>query len=465
MFRKLIGNKQFYGMVLKIAIPIIIQMAITNFVSLLDNIMVGQVGTDQMTGVAVVNQLLFVFNVCIFGGVSGAGIFGSQFYGSGNEDGLRYVLRFKMIICSAIAIAAMALLILFPDFLIELFLTDTGEGDAEATLMYGRQYLEVMLWGLVPFAIKEAYASSLKETEETVLPMKASTVAVLVNLGLNTLLIFGLCGFPKLGVVGAAIATVISRYVEFAIVVISCHRGKRAFFRGVYKSLYIPKWLMTQIIYKGAPLLLNEAMWSAGIVAMNQCYSQRGLNVVAAINITSTIANLFNVVYLSMGSSISVIVGKELGAGRLKEAKSTAVKMIAFSVVCCVITGSMMAACSYGFAGIYKTSDSIKELAVIFICICAALTPFDALNNAAYFTLRSGGKTFITFLFDSVYLWVISIPIATVLVKYTDWDIVPLYAFCQSLNLLKSVIGVILVKKGIWIQNVVSEKEDQTFLL
>ena len=458
MFKNLIGDKKFYGMVLKIAIPIIIQMAITNFVGLLDNIMVGQVGTEQMTGVAVVNQLLFVFNICIFGGVSGAGIFGAQFYGSGNEDGLRYVLRFKMIICVAITLIALALLLLFPDFLIKLFLTDSGEGDVAATLMYGKQYLTVMLWGLAPFAIKEAYASSLKETEETVLPMKAGTVAVAVNLVLNALLIFGLLGFPKLGVVGAALATVISRYIEFAIVIISCHRGKRAFFKGVYKSMYIPKWLIKQIIYKGAPLLLNETMWSAGIVAMNQCYSQRGLGVVAAINITSTIANLFNVVYLSMGSSISVIVGKELGAGRLKEAKSTATKMIAFSVMCCMLTGGLMALCSSGFAGIYKTSDSIKELAVIFICICAVLTPFDALNNAAYFTLRSGGKTFITFLFDSVFLWVISIPVATVLVNFTDWNIIPLYAFCQSLNLIKSVIGVILVKKGIWIQNVVAEK-------
>lgn len=459
MLKKLIGNKEFYGMVLRIAIPIIIQMAITNFVGLLDNIMVGQVGTEQMTGVAVVNQLLFVFNICIFGGVSGAGIFGAQFYGSGNEDGLRYVLRFKMIICIAITVIALALLMLFPDFLINLFLTDSGEGDVEATLMYGRQYLTVMLFGLAPFAIKEAYASSLKETEETVLPMKASTVAVVVNFILNALLIFGLCGFPKLGVVGAAIATVISRYVEFAIVIISCHRGKRAFFKGVYKSLYIPKWLIKQIVYKGAPLLLNETLWSAGVVAMNQCYSQRGMGVVAAINITSTIANLFNVVYLSMGSSISVIVGKELGAGRLKEAKSTATKMIAFSVACCIVTGGLMALCSSGFASIYKTSDSIKELAVIFICICAVLTPVEALNNAAYFTLRSGGKTFITFLFDSVFLWVISIPVATVLVKFTDLDIIPLYAFCQSLNMIKSVIGIILVKKGIWIQNVVTGNE------
>ncbi len=459
MFNKFIGDKKFYGMVLKIAIPIIIQMAITNFVGLLDNIMVGQIGTEQMTGVAVVNQLLFVFNICIFGGVSGAGIFGAQFYGNGNEDGLRYVLRFKMIICSVISLVAIALLLLFPDYLINLFLTDSGEGDVHATLMYGRQYLIVMLWGLIPFAVKEAYSSSLKETEETVLPMIASSIAVFVNLVLNALLIFGLCGFPKLGVVGAALATVISRYVEFAVVFISCHRGKRAFFKGIYKGFYIPGWLIKQIILKGAPLIVNETMWSAGIVAMNQCYSQRGMGVVAAINITSTIANLFNVVYLSMGSSISVIVGKELGAGHLKEAKSTATKMIAFSVMCCILTGSLMALCSFGFADIYKTTDGIKELAVIFICICAALTPVEALNNASYFTLRSGGKTFITFLFDSVFLWVISIPVATFLVKFTDLNIIPLYAFCQSLNLIKSVIGVILVKKGVWIQNVVIDRE------
>ena len=457
MLKKYIGDKDFYGMVLKIAIPIIIQMAITNFVSLMDNIMVGQIGTEQMTGVAVVNQLLFVFNICIFGGVSGAGIFGAQFYGKGDQEGLRHVLRFKIIICSAISVITIALLLVFPDFLIGLFLTDDGEGDVVATLGYGRQYLSVMMIGLVPFAMKEAYASSLKETGETVTPMKASAIAVAVNFMLNAVLIFGLLGFPKLGVVGAAIATVVSRYIEFFIVVISCHCRKNSFFKGVYKSFYIPGALVKQIIYKGTPLLLNETMWSAGIVAMNQCYSQRGLNVVAAINITSTIANLFNVVYLSMGSSISIVVGKELGAGRMKEARVTASRMIAFSVMCCLVTGGLMALCSGGFASIYKTSEGIKDLAVIFICICAALTPFDALNNAAYFTLRSGGKTFITFLFDSVFMWVISIPVATFMVKCTDFGIVPVYALCQSLNLIKSVIGVILVKKGIWIHNVISD--------
>ena len=213
--RKFIGDKAFYHALLVLIVPMIIQQGITNFVSLLDNIMVGRLGTESMSGVAIVNQLLFVFNLSIFGGLAGASIFGAQFYGKGDHQGVRYAFRFKLMYGALITILATGVLVLFHQPLISLFLTDTGSGgDLALTLSEARQYLKVMLVGLIPFALSQSYSSSLRETGETKAPMVASVIAIFVNLILNYVLIFGRFGAPRLVVVGAAVATVIARYIE-----------------------------------------------------------------------------------------------------------------------------------------------------------------------------------------------------------------------------------------------------------
>ena len=210
--KRLIGNRDFYKMVLLVAVPIMIQNGITNFVSLLDNIMVGRVGTEQMSGVAIVNQLIFVFNISIFGGISGPGIFGAQYFGCGDHKGLRNTLRLKLVIAFIVCVIGLGILLGFGDQLIKLYLHEGGDaGDVTRTLAYGKQYLWVILLEIVPFAIVQCYASTLRETGETMLPMKAGLAAVAVNLIGNYLLIFGKFGFPQLGVQGAAIATVLSQ--------------------------------------------------------------------------------------------------------------------------------------------------------------------------------------------------------------------------------------------------------------
>lgn len=457
--RKLIGDKNFYKMVLAVAVPIMVQNGITNFVGLLDNIMVGRIGTEQMSGIAIVNQLLMVFNISIFGAISGAGIFGAQFYGCGDHKGVRHTFRFKIYICFLLLLLGAGIFIGFGKELILLYLHGEGNMEAlDAALHYGRQYLGVMLFGLLPFGVEQIYTSTLRECGETMLPMKAGIAAVLVNLVLNYLLIFGSLGFPKMGVVGAAVATVISRYVQAAVVIIWTHRhtGRMPFIVGAYRSYRIPAQLSGNILLKGTPLMVNEILWSAGMAVMMQCYSLRGLEAVAALNISTTISNVFNVVFLAMGNAISIIVGQLLGAGKMQEARDTDTKLITFSVSSCLVIGGVLAVCSPLFPMMYNTSHEVKMLAADFIRIAALCMPLAAFMHASYFTLRSGGKTVITFLFDSVFLWCVNIPVAYVLSRYTGLNIVPLYLFCQLIDIIKCVIGFVLVKKGVWIHNIVA---------
>ncbi|MCI8873219.1 MAG: MATE family efflux transporter [Lachnospiraceae bacterium] len=458
-WRKYIGDKAFYKMVLMIVIPVIIQNGITNFVNLLDNIMVGQVGTEQMSGVAIVNQFMNVFNICIFGGVSSAGIFTAQYYGQGSQEGVRNTFRFKFMVCILMTVAAVVLFLTSGESLITLYLHEGAEsGDIVKTLEYGKKYLAVIIFGILPYAISQTYASTLRETGETVLPMKAGIIAVLVNLVGNYLLIFGKFGAPALGAVGAAIATDIARVVECLILIFWTygHRRDHPFIEGAYRTLKIPGDLTANIVKKGIPIMLNEIAWSTGQAFLLQCYSVRGLSVVAALNISSTVSNLFNVVFLSTGGAIAIIVGQLLGAGKMEEARDTDRKLLFFTVSTCLVCGSLLAAISPFFPLIYNTSGEVQSYAARFILIAAGCMPLYAFMHGCYFTLRSGGKTWITVLFDSVYVWVVDIPLAYVLAHFTGLPIVLVYLSCQLIETLKCILGYILVKKGIWLQNIVS---------
>lgn len=454
------GDKAFYKMALTVAVPIMIQNGITNFVGLLDNIMVGRIGTEQMSGIAIVNQLLLVFNLAVFGAISGVGIFGAQFFGCGDHKGVRQTFRFKLYLCAGIVLLGILMLLAGGEQLIMLYLHGEDNGAAlQATLGYGKQYLWVMLVGLAPFTVEEVYASTLRECGETRVPMVAGAVAVLVNLALNYLLIFGKFGFPELGVVGAAIATVISRYVQMIIVIAwtHTHTVRMPFIMGAYGKVPIPDQLAWNIVKKGTPLLCNEILWAAGMAMLNQCYSLRGLEAVAALNISSTISNLFNVVFMAMGSCISIIVGQQLGAGKMEEARDTDRKLIVFSVLSCFLFGGLLVLLAPLFPRLYNTSDQVKVLAVWLLRIAAGCMPLYAFVHASYFTLRSGGKTIITFFFDSVFLWCVSIPLAYVLSRFTGLPMAPLYLCCQLIDIIKCAIGFVLVKKGVWLNNIVSD--------
>lgn len=450
---KFIGTKEFYRSVLAIVIPMIIQNGISNFVNLLDNIMVGALGTEAMSGVSIVNQFTFVFMLLVFGAVSAAGIFTAQYHGKGDVESVRHTFRAKFIINTIVGILGVVIFLIFQDQFINMFLHESDStGDLALTLQSGKDYLKWILIGLIPFAISQVYASTLRETGNTVVPMAASISAVLTNLVFNALLIFGLLGLPALGVAGAAIATTISRFVELAILAIYTHtnEAKCPFIKGAFKSLYIPKELMGKIAVKGLPIMANEFFWSLSITIRNQCYATRGLDVVAAVNIAFTIINLMNVVFLSLGSSISIIVGNRLGAGKIEEAKDAAYKMLAFSVFGATCMGILQVAISPIFPLIYNTTDTVRGLATFVIIASACASPFNAFAHASYFTLRSGGRVIETLLFDSVYAWVAVIPTAFLLSRLTDWSFPAIFISVVVVEALKCIMGVILVKKEHW---------------
>ena len=456
---RFIGSRAFYGKLFSIMLPILVQSVITNFVNLLDNVMVGQVGTEPMSGVAIVNQLLFVFNLCIFGGLAGAGIFTAQYYGSGDHKGVAESFRAKLYIALGAVLVFEGVFLFGGETLIRQFIHEGQEAlDMAATLRYAKGYLGIMLIQIPPFALQMAYTTTLRETGETVLPMKAGIAAVLVNLVLNYILIFGKLGAPALGVEGAAIATVIARFVECGIIVIWTHRHRERnrFLAWAYSGFAIPPKLLRAIAITGLPLLINELLWSSGQTILNQCYSLRGLEVVSAVNISSTVSNLFFTSFLAMGNATAIIVGQLLGAGELERAVDEDRKLIAFAVTLCACVGVVMALIAPIVPRIYNTSDHVRGLASQLLLVVAATMPFHAFANCCYFTLRSGGRAAITFLFDSGYLWALELPFAFFLSRATNMPILPMYIAVQAVECAKCILGFIFVKRRVWVRDLVN---------
>ena len=461
--KKFIGTRAFYASVLALLVPMIVQQGITQFVNLLDNVMVGRLGTTPMSGVAIVNQIVFIFNLTIFGGLSGASIFGAQFFGKGDQEGVRDTLRFRLVFSVAVTALGILVFLLFGRELFSLYLNEEASSPEEiaATLGYAEEYIAIMLFGLLPFAINQCFSSTLRDVGETFSPMVASVIAICVNLTGNYLLIYGSFGFPKMGVAGAALATVIARYAEMGYLLLRTyvHRRQFPFLRGLFRDFRVPLGLVKRIAVTGTPLLLNETFWSIGTAMVNMCYSSRGLEAVAATNINSTVWNLFAIVMSAMGNAIGILSGQLLGAGDIQGAKDTVRKLLFFSVTVNALIGLLIVGVSPFIPYIYNTEAAVRQTATHLLMISGAFLPLSAYTQGTYFTIRSGGMTFITFLFDCVYTWAVCLPIAFCLCTFTGLPVVWVFFCVSAADIIKAVIGAVMLHSGIWARNVVSEGE------
>ena len=457
--RSLIGDRKFYSMVLAIAVPMIIQNGLTNFVSLLDNVMIGGVGTNAISGVAIANQLIFVFWLLMFGATCGVGIFTAQFFGKGDTQGVRDTFRFKLIANTVLAVAAGIIYYLMAPTMVSWFLEGDGTPeDAAETLEIGVTYINIIIASLVPIGLSYAYAGTLRDTGNTRVPMVATIIAIFVNLIGNAILIYGLFGLPAMGASGAAVATVVSRYVELLVLMIytGSHSSANPFIIGAFRSFRIPLNLVSQFILKSLPLMANETLWAFGMTVLNQCYSYRSLNAVAAVNIESTLWNLLTVAFVATGECIGIVVGQKLGAGEIETAKDYARKMRALTVFFAAVCGVIMMILSPFFPLAYKTTDEVRSLATILIFISGIVMPLMAFTHASYFIIRSGGNTLITFIFDCGYTWVIVVPLAYCLSRYTSASVPVMMFSVQWAELIKCAVGEYMVRSGIWAKNIVN---------
>lgn len=455
--KQFIGDKKFYKHLFTVALPIVAQQLITASVQLVDNVMVGSLEESAIVSVSTVNQLYFVMMLITFGAMGGAGIFSAQYYGSKDYDKLKQTFRFKLSTGLVVFVLSLLVFTLFGRPLIGLFT------DVPNTIENAMDYLSIIRFGILPWVLTIAISNTFRDMGITKPLMFISIVAILTNTILNALLIFGLFGFPELGIAGAAYATVIARVVEFGLSYLFLKKQGMDFNTKIKDLFKIDKKVLMGIFAMALPLMLNEALWSTGQTMFMQAYSTRGENAFAAQNITSAISQIVFVTFGGVATGISVLVGNTLGRNELEKAKDNAKKLIAFAVVFAACMGLLLFFLSFFILDIYKISEETKAIAMFNIRVNALFIPLYSFNVSLYFTLRSGGDTKSTLVMDSIYMWVFAVPIAFLVSRLTTWSVTIMFLIVQLTDIPKAAIGVWRYRKGYWVKNLA--KADHPLLM
>jgi len=452
MMKQFIGDKAFYRQLMTVALPIVLQQLITTSVQLVDNVMVGKLGDQAIGSVAAVNQLYFVVILITFGALGGAGIFSAQFFGSRNYEKLKQTFRFKIVTGMIIAILSFIIFSLYGRALISLFSTN------EITINGGLVYLNIVKWSVFPWILSVAIANTFRETGVTKPLLTISIITIFTNAALNFILIFGYLGFEPMGIKGAAIATLIARFLEFGLTLLLVKTRGQAFSTKIHELLKIEPKLLMSIIILALPLMINEALWSSGQTVFVHSYARRGDSALSAVTITGTISQLVFVTFSGIATAVAVMVGNTLGSNDLEKAKDNAKKLIAFSVFFAAVSGAVLMGLSFFIVEIYDVSQATKDIASFNIRVNALFIPVYSFNVAIYFVLRAGGDTKSTFLMDAFYMWIVPVPVALALSYFTALPVTIMFFLVQMLDIPKMLFGLSRYKKGRWIKNLAIEE-------
>ncbi|MFA7561583.1 MAG: MATE family efflux transporter [Candidatus Izemoplasmatales bacterium] len=452
--KSFIGDKNFYKKLFAISMPIVLQQLLTSSLQLIDNLMVGSLGELAIGSVSVVNQLYFVIILITFGALAGAGIFTSQYFGSKNFDMLKQTFRFKLIVALLLVFLSMFVFSVFGETLMRFFTEN------DITISGGLDYLKIVKWSMLPWAFSVAISTTFREIGITKPLLKVTLVAIITNTLLNYLLIFGNFGFPELGIEGAAYGTLISRFVEFILMLVLLIKKGKIFNTSLKDIFKIDSLVLKAIIIMAIPLLLNEFFWSMGQTMFLQSYSTRGDFALAAMNITNAISQLVFVTFGGIATGIAVMVGNTLGDNRIAEAKDNAKKVIAFAVAFAVLTGTVLFVLSFFILELYDVEIETKIIAARNIRINAIFIPVFSFNVSIYFTLRSGGDTKSTMIMDSGYMWLVQVPVVFILARVTNLNVVMLFLIVQLLELPKSMIAISRYRKEHWLKNLAIKNQE-----
>jgi putative MATE family efflux protein len=444
-------DKTFLSKFIKIALPVMLSGFVTFLVSFLDNIMVGTVSNEAVSGVYAANQVTYLYNLAIFGLLEGAGVFIQQFTGKKDYDRIRDCYRFKIISSFIFLLIIIPIIYIFGHHLVWQYC----KSDTNRNLIFNEamDYLRLIAISYIPFTIGYIYSTTYREMGLTKYAMYSSIVALVVNTILNLVFILGL----KQGAKGAAYATIISRICEMLFLIGLSRLKKFLFFRNAFKPFKFEKGIVKKILSKSYLLFINEIGFALGNILQTLAFSQRD-GVLAAISVLTTISNIITILIQGLSVGIGVIVGQDLGQGDFVKARDDNKKLSFLGIYLSLFTGLILVATSFVLPNIFKEIDNEqKKIATKLIIIYGVLLFANCLSIIYYYTLKAGGRTFETLILDTGFMLVVYVPVSWILAMATNLNIIYIYLIVRGLDILKSVLGFILVKRGKWLQNLTIE--------
>ena len=447
-------NKTFYIHVLSVAVPFMLQNLIGSSVNLLDNLMVGQLGDAAIAGVAAANRYTMIAMFALFGIGGAASIFIGQYFGAKDAEHVKQSFRFALIAGYGIVIPFLLVGFLFPTQILTLFSKDPD------VIRLGSAYLLIALWTYIPMTFAMTVGNAMRSIGETKIPLYASVAAILTNGILNYAFIFGHFGFPAMGVQGAALATIIARALEVVILAFVLALRPFMFSTKVTQLFHISKRLLKAITLKAIPLTANEIFWSSGMALLFLFYSTRGKEVMAGMSISSTVADLFFTLFGGMTVATTVVISQALGANRIDEARRDAYRLLHFSQVLAVFMGILLFSLSFVIPRFYEVTETSRTTAETFLRVMGFMFWIYMSNAQCFFILRAGGDTKSTLMMDSVFMWVVNLPVVAAVTYFTNWNVFAIYLVGQSTDLIKFVFAYSLLKKEKWAKNLTHVHEE-----
>lgn len=452
MNHKYFGSWTFYKRALLVAIPVMLQLLVQNLVSLIDNFMVAGLGDIKMSGVNICGQFNFVFIILINTLCMSGGIFMSQFKGADDKSGMQQSFRFKLLFTGLCGIAYTGLCFAAPQNMFSLLLK--GNADATEIIAQSALYSKAVALSWIFMCMSQSIASSLREIEVVRPPLVISVIATLVNTLFNFILIYGHFGAPKLEVAGAGYATVIARGTELLLFIIYTLKKRPEFIFNILKLLNIDVKLFLTIFRKSIMILCSEMMWAVSETVATALYnSLGGAEVVSGMAGGFAVSNLFFICFSGIVTATSVIMGQELGAGKLETARQQKNWILcgstAFGLLFMFIGFSTTCVVPFVFSNLTTQS---RHIAQTLIFVSAIYLPLWAFLNAQYAISRAGGDTKMGAVCDAV-ANVVYIGAMFPLVLFTSLTPAIIYALVKLSDFVKAIIAWVWMKKEKWLVN------------
>ena len=443
----------FYRKLFILGLPIILRNTLSSFNGFIDNIMVGGLGSSEISAASIINQILFIF-CCTFVGTNAViGLYSTQYFGIGDYLGIKKIFFIKIIISLFLLFLFSVLIYLFYDKLILLYMTRGDEITKNNMFKLCKEYFVFSYLSLLPFIITQIFSSTLNESGNTILPMFLCLLATLTNALLNYLFIYGNFGFPRLELTGAALATFLSRFIEAAVVIIL--RKKFIFFKNIFKNILIDINLLYLIVKKAVPIYINEFLFSFSFVVIAQIYSLQSIDNIVIMSVTGTLSIFFMNLIFAIGYSSEILIGHQLGQSNFDLAYLYSKKTLLFAFVIGLFFIPIIFMSSSYFPMLYDLNTEIIEN--ISKCICSFALNFYLLSTGGviFYILRSGGRILLLSIIDCGFFWLLVIPCQYLLVKYSTLKIFEIYFVTLFLNIIKCLVGIYFIKTKTWMRNLI----------